>query len=118
MDYPIGAPTLASVKEWLGLTDPLDTVDDTLLQQSLDAAIAAQSRVCAWPSNATGEAEYDPDLYEACLLRTQRYAARRSSPESVVGITGTGGDFVAARLPSLDADIVRLESPFLKMVCS
>jgi hypothetical protein len=116
MDYPIGAPTLAAVKEWLGLSDPSDTVDDTLIQTSLDASIAAQSRVCVWPCNDDGEAEYDPDLYEACLLRCQRYMARRASPEGVVGLSGTGGDFVAARLPSIDWDIARLEGPFTKMV--
>jgi hypothetical protein len=108
---------MSAVKQWLGI-DPSDTQDDSLLQQSLDAAIAAQSRCCVWPCNDDGEAEYDPDLYEAALLRTQRYAARRSSPESVTGVTGTEGDFVAIRLPSSDADIYRLESPFLKVVVS
>lgn len=107
-------PTLEDVKEWLGL-DPEDTVDDTLLLTSLDAAIAAQYRVCSYPLDDAGNAIVDPDLYEAVLLRTQRYAARRSSPEGVVGITGTGGDFAAARLPSTDADIVRLEGPWLKI---
>lgn len=116
MDYPIGSPTLADVREWLGLTDPTDTQDDSLIQTSLDAAIAAQSRICFWPCNDDGDPEYDPDLYEACLLRCQRYMSRRSSPEGVIGLQGTDGDFVAARLPSIDADIVRLEGPFNKMV--
>ena len=116
-DYPIGTPTLAKVKEWVGL-DPADTQDDALIQTSLDAAVVAQSRICVWPCNDDGLAEYDADLYEACLLRCQRYMARRASPEGVVGITGTGGDFAAARLPSIDGDIVRLESAFYKMVVS
>lgn len=106
-------PTLGDVKEWLGL-DPDDTVDDALLLTSLDAAIAAQVRVCSYPLDDVGDAIVDPDLYEAVLLRTQRYAARRSSPEGVVGISGTSGDFAAARLPSIDADIVRLEGPWLR----
>lgn len=110
---PTGVPTLDEVKEWLGIATD-DTVDDAVLQTSLDAAIAAQGRVCDYPTNASDEPVVDPDQYEALLLRTQRYTARRSSPEGVVGITGTSGDFAAARLPSVDADIVRLEGPWLR----
>lgn len=115
---PAGAPDLTAVKEWLGL-EADDTEDDTLLQQSLDAALAAVDVLIRWPVDAdTGEATVTPDVYEATLLLTQRYAARRNSPEGVVGLTGTGGDFVAARLPSIDGDIARLLSPYLKMVVS
>jgi hypothetical protein len=119
MTVPTGVPTLDDVKQWLGL-DADDEVDDELLQTSLDAAIAAQGRVCRYPSTHDDELDVDvpyvePDQYEALLLRTQRYAARRSSPEGVVGITGTSGDFAAARLPSTDADIVRLEGPWLRI---
>jgi hypothetical protein len=110
---PNGVPDLDDVKEWLGL-EAEDTADDALLQRSLDAAIAAQLRVCFYPLDIDDEPYVEPDLYEALLLRTQRYTARRSSPEGVVGITGTGGDFAAARLPSIDADIVRLEGPWLR----
>lgn len=112
-DLPTGFPTLEEVKTWLGL-EAADTVDDALLTTSLDAAIAAQTRVCFYPTDTDGLDVVPEDLYEAILLRTQRYAARRSSPEGVVGITGTSGDFAAARLPSTDADIVRLEGPWLR----
>lgn len=114
---PAGMPTLADVKKWLAL-DVDDTIDDELLETSLAAAIAAQGRVADYPLDDAGEPVVDPDLYEAVLLRTQRYTARRSSPEGVVGITGTSGDFAAARLPSTDADIVRLEGPWLKIPVS
>lgn len=114
---PSGVPTLDDVKEWLGLAAD-DDVDDALLQRSLDAAIYAQGRTCFYPlddSDPDSPVPFvEPDLYEALLLRTQRYTARRSSPEGVVGISGTGGDFAAARLPSIDADIVRLEGPWMK----
>jgi len=110
---PVGVPTLLEVKEWLGL-DASDNVDDVVLQRSLDAAVVTQGRVCFYPLNETGEPYVEADLYEALLLRTQRYTARRSSPEGVVGISGTAGDFVAARLPSVDADIVRLEGPWMR----
>lgn len=110
---PVGVPTLDDVKEWLGLAAD-DDVDDALLQRSLDAAVYTQGRVCFYPRDADGLPFVEPDLYEALLLRTQRYTARRSSPEGVVGISGTSGDFAAARLPSVDADIVRLEGPWMR----
>jgi hypothetical protein len=46
----------------------------------------------------------------------QRLAARRNSPEGIVGLGGVGGDFVAARLPSTDPDILRLEAPYARVV--
>jgi hypothetical protein len=110
-----GAPDLASVKEWLGI-DPADTQDDNLLQTSLDAALAAQAAVVTYPVDDTDAPVFVDDLYEAALLRTQRLAARRNSPEAIVGITGTAGDFVSARLTSTDPDIVRLEGPWFTMV--
>lgn len=113
MTTPIGAPDLAAMKDWLGIED---TEDDGLLQTSLDAAIAAQCAVCTYPVDNFGQAVYSADLYEAVLLRTQRYAARRSSAQGVVGVQGTDGDFAAIRLPSTDGDIVRLESPWMTMV--
>lgn len=104
MDYP----TVDDLKEWLGLED---TYDDAVLAESLDAAIAAQSRVVRYPSDPL----VDDDLRLALFLRAQRLAARRNSPEGVVGLTGTGGDFVGARVPSGDSDVLRLEGPYLKI---
>jgi hypothetical protein len=53
------------------------------------------------------------DLVLAVFLRAQRLAARRNSPEGVVGLSGLAGDFVSARVPSGDPDVLRLEGPFL-----
>src|SRR4051812_23177878 len=108
------APTLDDLKAWLGLA-PEDETDDAMLQQSLDASVVAQGRVCALPTDQFGAPTYDEDLVEALLLRSQRLAARRNSPEGVVGLSGTGGDFTAARVPSYDADIDSLEGPFRKI---
>jgi hypothetical protein len=106
-----GAPTLAEMKAWLGL-DAADTVDDVVLAESLDAALAAQSRVCFYPAGDYGGCGFTDDLREAVFLRTQRLAARRNSPEGVVGLSGVGGDFVSARVPSYDADVAHLEGPW------
>jgi hypothetical protein len=109
-----GAPTLDDVKGWLGL-DETDTLDDVVLQESLDASLAAQARVVAYPADAFGDTSFSDDLREAVFLRTQRLAARRNSPEGVVGLTGAGGDFVSARVPSYDNDVLHLEGPYLKI---
>lgn len=110
-----GAPTLDDVRAWLGL-EADDTADDIVLQESLDAALASQARVVRYPVDAFGEVEFSDDLREAVYLRTQRYAARRNSPEGVVGLAGAGGDFVAARVPSFDTDVLHLEGPYRRQV--
>lgn len=111
------APDLSQFKDWLGLDEPeLDTTDDVVLQQSLDAAIAAQAAVCSLPTDDFGDSGYTPDLVEAIYIRTLRLASRRNSPEGVVGLSGAGGDFVAARIPSFDNDVLHLEGPWRKIV--
>jgi hypothetical protein len=113
-----GTPTLPDVKAWLGL-DPDDDTDDVVLSESLAAALAAQGNVCEYPVDVdTGEGFFTDDLVEAIYLRTQRLASRRNSPEGVIGISGVGGEFVGARVPTGDPDILRLEGPFLTMVVS
>jgi hypothetical protein len=111
-----GAPDLSDVKAWLGL-DASDTTDDVVLEESLNAALVAQDRVCTYPlDDSDVPVEFlDQDLREAVFLRTQRLAARRNSPEGVVGLSGAGGDFTAARVPSYDADIDSLEGPHRKI---
>jgi Phage gp6-like head-tail connector protein len=107
----VDTPTLDDVKNWLGL-DEDDTQDDVVLTESLNAALAAQGRVVFYPLNDADEEVLTDDLREALFLRTQRLAARRNSPEGVVGLAGTGGDFVSARVPSYDADVTQLEGPY------
>lgn len=109
----IGTPDLAALKAWLGVED---TEDDVVLQESLNAALAAQAQVCVLPVDGFGDSFYSPDLVEAVYIRAQRYAARRNSPEGVVGLSGIGGDFVGARIPSFDSDVLHLEGPYRKVV--
>ncbi len=110
-----GAPDLDQVKAWLGL-ELTDTTDDLVLTESLEAALAAQARVVAYPCDQFGERMFVGDLVEAIYLRTQRLAARRNSPEGVVGLTGVGGDFVGARVPGWDVDVAALEGPYRLVV--
>ena len=110
-------PTLEDLKSWLGL-EAADTEDDVVLQESLDAASAAQAVVVAYPVDLFGDADFTDDLRTALFLRAQRLAARRNSPEGVVGLSGTGGDFVAARVPSFDNDVLHLEGPYRRIPVS
>jgi hypothetical protein len=114
-----GQPDLVSFKDWLGLAAS-DTEDDVVLQNGLDAALQAQALVVAYPvtlpETDPPALVFTPDLITAIYLRAQRYAARRNSPESVVGLTGTDGDFVGARLPAGDPDVARLEGPYMPIV--
>lgn len=106
-----GPPDLNQVKAWLGL-EPEDSQDDVVLQESLDAALQAQAQVVCYPCDDFKQPTFTADLEEAVYLRTQRLAARRNSPEGVVGLTGVGGDFVGARVPPYDADVAQLEGPY------
>jgi len=112
-----GTPDLSQVKAWLGL-ESSDTEDDVVLQESLDAALAQQAQVVVYPCDAFGDQAMTNDLVEAIFLRTQRLAARRNSPEGVVGLTGTGGDFVSARVPAYDSDVASLEAPHRSIAVS
>jgi hypothetical protein len=114
MSTIIGTPTLDDVRSWLGL-DADDHIDDVVLQESLNAALAQQRRICVYPCDEFGDPAFDDDLREAIFLRTQRLAARRNSPEGVVGLVGGGGDFVSARVPAHDGDITALEAPHRKI---
>lgn len=111
----MNTPTLADLKLWLSLDDE-DTTDDAVLQQSLDSALVAQALAVNYPCDAFGDRVFTPDLVTAVFLRSTRIAARRNSPESVVGITGLSGDFVGARIPAGDPDVARLEGPYSHIV--
>jgi len=105
------APNLDQVKAWLGLAAE-DTADDVVLQQSLDAALEQQATRVLYPTDDFGVELFPADLTEAVLLMTQRLAARRNSPEGIVGLSGAGGDFTAARVPAYDSDVAALEAPY------
>ena len=109
-----GVPDLADLKGWLGL-EADDTEDDVVLQESLGAALEAQCRVVSYPRDEFDHPCMTSDLREAIFLRAQRLSARRNSPEGVVGLSGLGGDFVSARLPSYDNDVWHLEGPHRKI---
>lgn len=110
-----GSPDLAALKGWLGLAVD-DTQDDTVLQESLDAAKAQQAQIVVYGCDEFGDPVMCDDLREAIMLRSQRLAARRNSPEGVVGLSGGGGEFVGARVPAYDSDVAALENSHRRIV--
>ena len=112
---PANAPSLQDLKDWLGLPEA-DAGDDLVLQSSLDAALESQAQIVVYPRDDFGEELYTADLTNAIYLRSVRLASRRNSPESVVGISGGEGDFISVRLPGVDVDVNRLESPYMRIV--
>jgi hypothetical protein len=87
--------------------DAADTEDDVVLEQSLNAALAHLDLIVSYPDDSFTDA-----LTEAVFLVTQRLAARRNSPEGIVGLSGIGGDFVGARVPFTDPDVMQLIAPY------
>lgn len=110
----MAAPTLDQLREWLGLPED-DHLDDAVLQASLDAALTAQAVACAYPLDDFGDPLFTADLTEAVYIRSMRYAARRNSPEGVLGL-GSELGFTSARIPSFDADVLHLEGPYRRIV--
>lgn len=107
----VGTPTLDEFKAWLGLEES-DTTDDVVLTDSLEAALATQAQSVRYPSVGDTDTTFTPDLTTAVWLRAQRLAARRNSPEGIVGLSSGSGDFAGARLPAADVDASRLEAPY------
>lgn len=102
-------------KAWLGL-ESTDTADDVVLTDSLAAALASQATGVAYPPDPAdpegADQTFTPELRTAIWLRAQRLAARRNSPEGVVGLSSGSGDFAGARLPPTDVDVAKLEAPW------
>ena len=112
---PSDQPTLQQLKDWLGLP-PEDEGDDLVLQRALDSALAAQARIVQYPADEFGEEFFTDDLSTAIFLRATRTASRRNSPEFVVGLAGTGGDFVSAQVPPVDVDVAKFEGSYMRIV--
>lgn len=98
-------PDLAAVKAYLG-TDGY-SVDDTQLQDALDAEAASQRQVC------DVGAVYPADLRQALLRRVARNLALRGIPLAVfLGDAETG----SLTPPGRDPEVRRLEAGHRKLV--
>jgi len=98
-------PDVDDVKAYLG-TDGY-SVDDSQLQDALDAEAAAQRAVC----NVAGI--YPADLRQALLRRVARNLALRGLPEAVFQGDAETGSLV---LPGRDPEVRRLEAGHRKLV--
>lgn len=98
-----GPPTLEEVRAWIGISD-FELPDDQL-GDIIDAEIEVQAADCVIPD------PYPADLKLAMFRRCARAAAARGLPLGSLPVpdSGLGGQYGAAILPRLDAEIERYE---------
>lgn len=96
-------PTLEEVRSWVGVSD--FELPDAELARILAAETAVQATDCTVPD------PYPAELGLALLRRCARAVAARGLPLGSLPLpdTGQGGNYGAAVLPRLDAEIERYE---------
>ena len=99
-DGPAGWLLLADVKRQLAI-DGVDTDDDVLIQDCIDAAEpeVCRARPDAW-SDTTTPADH-PDAYRGGVMLAARLVRRRNSPAGIESF-GESITYVAAYDPDLD----------------
>jgi hypothetical protein len=95
-------PTVADVRAWSSVSTA--SLTDDQVQAIVDTETALQAASCLVP------AAYPAPLAQAVLRRCAREIAARGLPLGMAG--DTTGDYAPVRLPSFDAEIERLESPY------
>jgi hypothetical protein len=101
-------PTLAEIREWIGV--PASVMPDDQLAVVVAAELSLQAKLCD-VGDAPGD--YPPEAVEGLYRRVGRVVAARVNP---LGMVGTDSEYGAARLPSTDAEITRVEGPIRRMV--
>lgn len=99
------AIAIADVRAWAGVSPT--SITDAQLQQVLDAETALQAARCTVPA---GEAPLPAALVQALYRRCAREVAARSLP---LGYLSDTNEYGPVRLASYDAEIERLEGPFI-----
>jgi hypothetical protein len=104
---PTATDDLPDVEELKGYLGDTSATDDEI-EDALDAEMAAQLRLCDVP------AAYPDDLRQALKRRVARNLAARGVPIAQFTSFDTGA--VTSRVTRTDAEVVRLEAPFRKVV--
>lgn len=102
-----GIPTLGEVRAWSQISP---AVSDQQLQQVLDAEVALQGSVCSWAG--APDAPRPAALTQSLMRRCAREVAAR---DNALGMM-QDAEFGAVRLPAWDAEITRLERPYVTPV--
>jgi hypothetical protein len=102
-------PDVATVRAWA--TVSAQSLDDEQMQQIINAEQVLQAAVTRYAAPLDAPADYLPDaLVQALLRRCSRTISARQLP---LGLSAdTTGEYAPVRLPSYDAEIERLESPY------
>ncbi len=102
-----GIPTLPEIRKWAQISAE---VTDEQLQQALDAEVALQGDNCTWAGAPDG-ARPKP-LTQSLMRRVAREVAARDNALGVV----QDAEFGPSRLSAWDAEITRLERPYVVTV--
>lgn len=104
----LGYPELADLRAWL--QTPATVLPDDQLEVLAAAEQAAQAQYLYWG----GEGVVLPDdLIAAFYRRVARAGAAKNLP---LGILAADAEFGTVRLSTFDAEIARLEAPYLVVV--
>lgn len=110
-----GYPTLAEIRSWVRVA--ATNLTDTELEHVADAEQTAQVAALASLAEVVGgpppERVIPADVYQAFLRRCARHIAARGLP---LGIIGVDSEFGTSRLPRWDAEVDRLEAPYVVQV--
>jgi hypothetical protein len=97
-------PTPSELAAWLKIPGDLDAAREAQLQMCIDAAIDYIEDRCELPN------AWNQRIRLAVLMQAARWHKRKDSPEGVAGF----GEMGAVRVMSLDPDIERILSRYLK----
>lgn len=106
-DTTNGYPVLADIRKWTGV--PATVLDDDELDRVAGAEQESQYAILLYPA----EVELPDAIYQAFLRRVARHLAAKNVPLGFLGVDAEQG---TARLASWDAEVARLERPFVEPV--
>jgi hypothetical protein len=104
--YPDPDSLVQAVREWTGLS--VSSAPDEMVAQVILSEEVLQSQRLRLPVD-----EFPANVLQALYRRCARQFAARGVP---LGLAGLESEFGASRLPAYDAEIERLEAPFLVVV--
>ena len=101
-----GYPALTDVRAWIKVA--ATNLSDAELEKVAGAEQTLQAGALVWPGAPDGD--IPDDVYQAFMRRVARHVDARGIP---LGIIGLDSEFGTSRLPRWDAEVDRLEAPYL-----
>ena len=105
-----GYPDLATIRSWIQV--PATVLADAELEKVAGAEQEAQAFL-DWGSTVDAPLDIPDGIYQAFLRRVARHCAAKGVP---LGILSADPEYGTVRLSGWDAEIVRLEAPYVVVV--